>query len=63
MLSTEHWAVEFRDHAVWRDGDTWYQLIGSGVLGRQGSVTDEFTDQVGTATISYLDNSEDIDSV
>jgi beta-fructofuranosidase len=30
--------VEFRDHAVWRDGDTWYQLIGSGVVGRGGAV-------------------------
>jgi mRNA-degrading endonuclease toxin of MazEF toxin-antitoxin module len=32
------------------------------VVGRQGSVTDEFTDQVTTATISDLDNSEDPDS-
>lgn len=32
------------------------------VVGRQGSVTDEFTDQVTTATISYLDNSEAADS-
>ncbi len=32
------------------------------VVGRQGSVTDEFTDRVTTATISYLDNSEDPDS-
>lgn len=27
------------------------------VVGRQGSVTDEFTEQVTTATISYLDDS------
>jgi hypothetical protein len=32
------------------------------VVGRQGSVTDQFTDQVTTATISYLDNSEGSDS-
>ncbi|WP_435183088.1 glycoside hydrolase family 32 protein [Halobellus sp. EA9] len=36
LLSTEHWEVEFRDHAVWRDGDTWYQLIGSGVVDEGG---------------------------
>jgi mRNA-degrading endonuclease toxin of MazEF toxin-antitoxin module len=32
------------------------------VVGRQGSVTDEFTDQVTSATISYLDNLEGSDS-
>jgi hypothetical protein len=32
------------------------------VVGRQGSVTDEFTEQVTAAPISYLDNSEDSDS-
>jgi len=32
------------------------------VVGRQGSVTDEFTEQVTTATTSYLDSSEDSDS-
>ncbi|SDK12371.1 PemK-like, MazF-like toxin of type II toxin-antitoxin system [Halovenus aranensis] len=31
------------------------------VVGRQGSVTNEFTEQVTTATISYLDNSEATD--
>ena len=31
------------------------------VVGRQGSVTDEFTEQVTTATISYLNNSEGAD--
>lgn len=31
VLETEHWAAEFRDHAVWREGDTWYQLIGTGL--------------------------------
>ena len=31
VLSTEHWAAEFRDHCVWREGDEWYHLIGSGV--------------------------------
>jgi hypothetical protein len=32
------------------------------IVGRQGSVTDEFTDQVTAATTSYLDNSEASDS-
>jgi len=27
----------FRDHCVWRDGDTWYQLIGSGFRGIGGA--------------------------
>jgi beta-fructofuranosidase len=31
VLATEHWEAEFRDHCVWRDGETWYHLIGSGV--------------------------------
>lgn len=31
LRSTDEWKAEFRDHNVWRDGDTWYQLIGSGV--------------------------------
>ena len=31
ILSTEHWAAEFRDHCVWREGGEWYHLIGSGV--------------------------------
>jgi len=31
LRSTEDWKVEFRDHNVWQEGDTWYQLIGSGV--------------------------------
>jgi beta-fructofuranosidase len=29
--------VAFRDHAVWRDGDTWYQLIGAGIQGQGGT--------------------------
>ena len=33
------------------------------VVGRQGSVTDEFTEQVTTATTSYLDSSEASESV
>jgi len=32
------------------------------VVGRQGSVTNEFTEQVTSAVISYLDNSEAVDS-
>jgi len=31
LRSTADWQTEFRDHSVWREGDTWYQLIGSGV--------------------------------
>jgi len=30
LRSTEHWETEFRDHALWREGDTWHHLIGSG---------------------------------
>jgi len=37
ILATDHWAAEFRDHGVWRDGDTWYQVIGTGVSGRGGA--------------------------
>jgi beta-fructofuranosidase len=31
VLRTDHWEAEFRDHCVWRAGDDWYHLIGSGV--------------------------------
>jgi len=31
VLETEHWRAEFRDHCVWREGETWHQLVGSGV--------------------------------
>jgi beta-fructofuranosidase len=31
LLETEDWETEFRDHCVWREDGTWYQLIGSGV--------------------------------
>jgi len=31
LVGTEDWAAEFRDHCVWREDGTWYQLIGSGV--------------------------------
>ena len=31
ILETADWAGEFRDHCVWREGGTWYHLIGSGV--------------------------------
>ncbi len=27
----------FRDHSVWQEGDTWYQLIGSGIRGVGGT--------------------------
>ncbi|KAB1197978.1 MULTISPECIES: glycoside hydrolase family 32 protein [Haloferax] len=29
VLGTDDWEAEFRDHAVWKVGDEWYQLIGS----------------------------------
>ena len=38
ITETEHWAAEFRDHCIWRDGDSWYQLIGSGIQDRGGAV-------------------------
>ncbi|WP_396611456.1 GH32 C-terminal domain-containing protein [Haloferax sp. S1W] len=31
ILGTDDWAAEFRDHAVWKDGDGWYQLVGSAI--------------------------------
>ena len=31
ILGTDDWAAEFRDHAVWKAGDDWYQLIGSAI--------------------------------
>jgi beta-fructofuranosidase len=30
--------VGFRDHSVWREGDTWYQVIGSGIQGVGGAI-------------------------
>ncbi len=30
-------AVGFRDHRVWREGDEWYQIIGSGIRGVGGA--------------------------
>ncbi|HEX6290576.1 MAG TPA: glycoside hydrolase family 32 protein [Herpetosiphonaceae bacterium] len=30
--------VAFRDHAVWREEDTWYQLMGAGLEGAGGTV-------------------------
>ncbi len=38
ILETEDWAAEFRDHCIWREGDTWYHLIGSGVTDVGGTV-------------------------
>jgi beta-fructofuranosidase len=29
--------VEFRDHCVWRSGDEWLQLVGSGIKGKGGT--------------------------
>ncbi|WP_153553086.1 GH32 C-terminal domain-containing protein [Halomicrobium sp. LC1Hm] len=38
LLSTEEWNGEFRDHCVWQDGGTWYQLIGAGLADGGGVV-------------------------
>ena len=38
LLETDHWAAEFRDHTVWREGDTWHQLIGTGLADAGGAV-------------------------
>jgi beta-fructofuranosidase len=37
VLSTDDWSAEFRDHCVWREADTWYHVIGSGVTGVGGT--------------------------
>jgi beta-fructofuranosidase len=37
VVETDHWEAEFRDHSVWREGDTWCQLIGTGVDGTGGA--------------------------
>ncbi|OYR43845.1 glycoside hydrolase family 32 protein [Halorubrum sp. Hd13] len=31
VLETDDWRAEFRDHNVWREGDTWYHLVGTGL--------------------------------
>ncbi|NHC40528.1 glycoside hydrolase [Bacillus sp. MM2020_1] len=33
----EVWYGQFRDPYVWKDGDTWYQLVGSGIKGAGGT--------------------------
>ncbi|WP_254545381.1 GH32 C-terminal domain-containing protein [Halomarina pelagica] len=38
VLNSDHWHAEFRDHCVWRDGEFWYQLIGSGITDVGGTV-------------------------
>ncbi|EFW91341.1 sucrose-6-phosphate hydrolase [Haladaptatus paucihalophilus DX253] len=38
ILSTDHWEAEFRDHCVWRENGSWYQLIGSSIEGVGGTV-------------------------
>jgi beta-fructofuranosidase len=38
VRSTEHWEGEFRDHCVWQEGSTWYQLIGAGMTDGSGVV-------------------------
>ncbi|WP_254547092.1 glycoside hydrolase family 32 protein [Halomarina pelagica] len=35
LFSSVDWQAEFRDHCLWREGNTWYQIIGSG-LEREG---------------------------
>jgi beta-fructofuranosidase len=37
ILETPDWEAEFRDHCVWTQGDTWYQVIGSGIAGVGGT--------------------------
>jgi len=37
VLRTEDWEGEFRDHCVWREDGTWYQLIGAGMEGGGGA--------------------------
>lgn len=37
LRGTDEWKAEFRDHNVWQEDDTWYQLIGSGVEGGGGT--------------------------
>lgn len=37
LLETDDWRAEFRDHNVWREGDTWYHLIGAGVADTGGA--------------------------
>lgn len=34
---TELNITNFRDHSVWKDGDSWYQVIGSGIKGIDGT--------------------------
>ncbi|WP_114576646.1 GH32 C-terminal domain-containing protein [Saliphagus sp. LR7] len=38
LLETDHWEAEFRDHCVWREGDRWHQLIGTGLADGGGAV-------------------------
>ncbi|WP_254279734.1 GH32 C-terminal domain-containing protein [Haloarcula marina] len=37
VLDSIDWRGEFRDHCVWKEGETWYQLIGSGIDGEGGA--------------------------
>jgi len=34
---TDHWEAEFRDHNVWREGDTWHHLVGTGLVDAGGA--------------------------
>ncbi|MFC7201475.1 GH32 C-terminal domain-containing protein [Halospeciosus flavus] len=38
VLASEEWHAEFRDHCVWKDGEFWYQVIGSGISEVGGTV-------------------------
>ncbi|ELZ34026.1 sucrose-6-phosphate hydrolase [Halogeometricum pallidum JCM 14848] len=37
LLETDDWRAEFRDHNVWREGETWYHLVGAGVADTGGA--------------------------
>jgi beta-fructofuranosidase len=37
VLETDDWEAEFRDHCVWREDGSWYQLVGSGIAGAGGA--------------------------
>ncbi|MDS0279303.1 GH32 C-terminal domain-containing protein [Halomicroarcula sp. S1AR25-4] len=37
VLQSIDWRAEFRDHCVWRTGETWYQIVGSGIEGEGGA--------------------------
>lgn len=38
LLQTEDGTVHYRDPSVWRDGDSWWMIMGSGIAGVGGTV-------------------------